>query len=118
MANPVNRGDVFLVSLRFDRPQPNTELKKYVVALQGGPDFAMADDVAVVVCSTRRGTRPVRPFEVIVGTAHGFDTETVIDCRWVRTIPKPAAVRSLLKTRLTSDVMEQVSEALVLGLQL
>lgn len=97
---------------------PGTEQKlKYVVALQGGPQFANVNDVAVVVCSTLRTRRQPRSFEVLIGTNQGFDHDTIIDCRWVFTVQQ-RHLRAAIHPRLSDDIMRQVSEALTVGLQL
>ena len=115
----LERGDVCSVMLAFpDRSgRPASQRLKHVVILQGGPTFASATDVAVVVCSTFRGQR-VRAFEVLVGSQEGFDHDTVIDCRWPRTISKDLPGMASPITHLTPDAMTQISEALVVGLQM
>jgi hypothetical protein len=92
---------------------------KYVVSLQGGPEFANQTDVAVVVASTyRRPARGLQPYEVLVGQSYGFLHDTVIDCRWVFTIQKAEAPPSTFRFRLPQSVMDDISDALVVGLQL
>jgi mRNA-degrading endonuclease toxin of MazEF toxin-antitoxin module len=118
----VDRGNVYLPVLVLpDRQQGGTatrEVRKFVVSLQGGDAFKNADDVAVVVCSTnRKEGRSIRPFEVAVGPTHGFDTDTIIDCRWVHTIPK-SHTTGCFKFQLPRSVMNDVSAALVVGLQM
>ena len=119
----MERGDTHLINM----PLPNRASgagtiarRKYVVCLQGGPDFANQTEVAVVVASTFRRQRPMglRPYEVLVGQSHGFQNDTVIDCRWVFTIQKTEAPPSTFVFRLPQDVMLDVSAALVVGLQL
>jgi mRNA-degrading endonuclease toxin of MazEF toxin-antitoxin module len=81
--------------------------------------FANCPDVAVVVCSTHRRTGRPRPFEVLVGTADGFEHDTIIDCRFPFTVSKQIRGMDLRPLfRLSPDVMLQVSEALVVGLQM
>jgi mRNA-degrading endonuclease toxin of MazEF toxin-antitoxin module len=74
-------------------------------------------EVAVVVCSTLRNARAPRPFEVLVDQRHGFDHETIIDCRWVFTV-QMRHLRTPEHPPLPPDVMQQISEALTYGLQL
>ena len=90
---------------------------KWVVVLQGGPDFAANPEVAVLVASTHSGAPP-RPFEVLVGTGDGFVHDTVIDCRWPFTMLKADLLTGTLETTLSTNRMHQVSVALVRGLQL
>jgi mRNA-degrading endonuclease toxin of MazEF toxin-antitoxin module len=92
--------------------------RKYVVVLQGGPRFDNAMDRAVVVCSSLRADPSrLRPFEVLVGQSEGFDHDTVIDCRWVYTVTK-ASLGSTRYTRLSLARMNEISAALVVGLQM
>lgn len=115
----MDRGDVHKVRMPFpERPDGSGgPTDKYVVVMQGGPDFERLNDVAVLVCNTQR--RPARPFEVQVGTREGFDHETVIDCRFPYTIPKgTTGFVGPPELRLPPAVMLQVAAALAVGLQL
>lgn len=115
----IQRGDVFRTQLSLpNRKTGNgtTTLTKYVVALQGGPAFDTATDIAIAVASTHRRST-VRPFEVLVGVVDGFAHDTVIDCRWPYTVPK-SVLPAAPEFRLTSSVMRSVSVALVVGLQM
>ena len=114
------RGDVHLVGIEFPtRPGDAGGLRqKYVVVLQSGPTFVNCTDVAVVVCSTLRHNNPMRPFEVKVGQTEGFDHDTVIDCRWPRTILKSLPGMAYPMFTLPVSIMDDISEALVVGLQL
>jgi mRNA-degrading endonuclease toxin of MazEF toxin-antitoxin module len=118
----VERGDTHKVNLHLPdrvRGAGTSPRLKYVVCLQGGPDFANQTDVAVVVGSTyKRRVGGLQPYEVLVGPQHGFLHDTVIDCRWVITIQKAEAPPSTRKFRLPPDVMDDISVALVVGLQL
>jgi mRNA-degrading endonuclease toxin of MazEF toxin-antitoxin module len=118
----ISRGDVHLVQLdlpehRTNATEPTFKKAKYVVALQTIQNDA-ANQVSVVVCSTLQPGRGQRPFEVVAGPADGFDHDTVIDCRWVFTIRTRELSLSTRKTRLSGHVMNQISEALTVGLQL
>lgn len=115
----MNRGDVYKVALTLpDRATAtnNVTLDKYVVVLQGGPHFATATEVALVIASTFRGTTP-RPFEVLVGRAEGFHHDTVIDCRWPVTVRKSLVAGGSFLTHLSDSRMKDVALALVNGLQ-
>lgn len=118
----MQRGDTHKISMHLPdraRRAGTSPRLKYVVCLQGGPEFAKQTDVAVVVCSTyKQRAGGLQPFEVLVGPAHGFQYDTVIDCRWVFTIQKAEAPRSTFQFRLPPNVMDDISEALVVGLQL
>jgi mRNA-degrading endonuclease toxin of MazEF toxin-antitoxin module len=87
---------------------------KYVVVLQ---EESNATDVAVVVCNSLKAPRRPRAYEVLVGRSEGFDHDTMIDCRWVFTVQK-RHLRAAEHPPLPRAVMNQVSEALVVGLQL
>jgi hypothetical protein len=115
----VNRGDVYLIELRLPRrPGPGTELRdKLVVALQGGPIFGIATEVAVLIASSHRGG-VLRPFEVLVGVPEGFHHDTVIDARWPMTLPKSQVLGGTYVATLSADVMWQVSRAIAAGLQM
>ena len=95
----------------------STYLDKYVVLLQGGPDFADATEVTVLVASTHRA-ESLRPFEVLCRQSDGFDHDTVIDCRWPFTLRKTEVTAGDYKFTLPQDRMHQVSLGLVHGLQL
>jgi mRNA-degrading endonuclease toxin of MazEF toxin-antitoxin module len=95
---------------------------KYVVVLQGGlPVFDNHDDVAVVVCSSQNHVNPdtLRPFEVLVPASDdGFERDTLIDCRWVFTVRKRDAPTHSFRFRLPPSALEEISLALVEGLQI
>lgn len=94
---------------------PGTQPKlKYVVVLQAD---SSATDVAVVVCNSLKNPRQPRAYEVLVGTREGFDHDTIIDCRWVFTLQK-RHLRTAEHPPLRQGVMNAISEALVVGLQL
>jgi len=118
----VERGDVHKIHVHLPdraRGAGTSPILKYVVSLQGGPDFANQTDAAVIIASTyKRRARGVQPYEVLVGQREGFSHDTVIDCRWVITIQKAEAPSSTWQFRLPPDVMDDVSAALVVGLQL
>jgi mRNA-degrading endonuclease toxin of MazEF toxin-antitoxin module len=95
----------------------STYRDKYVVLLQGGPEFRDATEVAVLVVSTLR-SQGRRPFEVISGPNDGFDHDSVIDCRWPYTLQKAEVLGGDYKFTLPQDRMHEVSLALVHGLQL
>jgi hypothetical protein len=114
----VNRGDVYLARFRFpDRAAPGqfTERNKYVVMLRQMP---AETDIPFLIASTYDPARPPRPFEVLVGAVHGFDHDTVIDCRWPYTLPKNWFNAAQHRFTLSPDVMREVSVALVVGLQM
>ena len=93
---------------------------KYLIVLRGGPNAAAEADVPYVVASTDRrqpGT-PLRRFEVSAGAVDGFNHDTVIDCRWVYTMMKTRFPGNTLRFRLSPDMMQRVSIALVVGLQM
>lgn len=118
----MERGEVYLVAIPLpDRNNPGRQpviRQKYVVVLRGGPNSASEAEVPVVIASTdRRRGRPLRKFEVSVGTAEGFRHDTVIDCRWPVTIEKqrlPAQPSGCLGR----DKQWELSVALVHGLQM
>lgn len=99
---------------------------KYLVVLQGGPAFAHSGYVAVVIASTLdRNADDVEAYEVVVGTTEGFQHDTVIDCHRVYTFPKhdlpeSGRLRTIWGGQMTLPpaVMDEVSAAIVIGLQL
>lgn len=114
----MNRGDVYLTRFRFpDRAAAGqfVERNKYVVMLRG---VATETDIPFLIASTHNPARTARPFEVIVGSQHGFDHETVIDCRWPYTRPKSWFDPTEFRFALPLDVMQEVNVALVVGLQM
>ncbi len=114
----MNRGDVYRTRLRLpDRTVPGqfADRNKYVVMLRQMPAEA---DIPFLIASTYNPARPPRPFEVLVGVAHGFDHDTVIDCRWPYTLPKAWFNAAQHRFTLSPDVMREVSVALVVGLQM
>ena len=117
----MNRGDVYKGSIALPNRASGVGYQyraKYVVILQGGPDFASDTDVAVVVASTRKNMSPLRPFEVLVGTAQGFHHDTLIDCRWPYTLTKDIVTSGTFLAQLDDHVMHRVSLALLRGLQM
>ena len=93
---------------------------KWAVVLRGGVQTATETNVPVVLSSTNRRTldqRP-RPFEVDVGTADSFDTDSVIDCRWVYTLLKKDLTPATFLFYVSDQIMEVISVALVSGLQM
>lgn len=116
----MNRGDVYLIRMRLpnrDGGSGSTYHDKYVVLLQGGPQFRDATEVTVLVASTQRA-QGLRPFEVLTGEDDGFDHATIIDCRWPYTLRKAEVLAGDYKFTLSADRMREVSLALVHGLQL
>ena len=117
----MERGEVYLVNVDFLESvwlRGEGSRAKYLVCLQGDGAFSHPESVAVVIASSdRRGGTPLRAFEVSVGPDHGFDHDTIIDCRLVYSLSRerfpaePALV-------LSSDVMEEIDTALIVGLQM
>lgn len=91
---------------------------KFVVVLRGGQPTE--SEVPVVIASTdrRKPGQDVRTFEVDVGVADGFDHDTLVDCRWVHTIPKANLTQATFRFKLSPPVMHDISLALVSGLQM
>ncbi|MDY7085968.1 MAG: type II toxin-antitoxin system PemK/MazF family toxin [Actinomycetota bacterium] len=122
MTVPVNRGEVRTIMLSLPDRTPTganppgiVQKEKRVVLLQtSGSNLT---DVSVVVCDSLKNSRPMRPYEVLVGVREGFDRETVINCRWVFTVQK-RHLRMPTQRPLSPGVMNQISAALTVGLQL
>ena len=93
---------------------------KYVAVLRGGRAAASELEVPVIIASTdRRVTgQKLRPFEVAVGIAEGFNHATILDCRWVYTLEKSQLPAANHRFRLSDKKMGDVSVALVSGLQM
>lgn len=117
----VERGEVYMADIplpnRQGRSQPQIR-RKLAVVLQGGQLFAAAEDVAVVISSSDRGTGGRRPFEVLLDRQDGLDHDTIVDCRWPFTLPKRVIERGELKATLDPGKMHQISVALIAGLEL
>jgi mRNA-degrading endonuclease toxin of MazEF toxin-antitoxin module len=90
---------------------------KHVVLLHDEDTYPNHTDIAVVAASSFRWGRSLYPYEVLVGSAEGFDDTTVIDCRWVFTVQK-GEIGSDYTTTLPGDVMERIAESIVDGLRL
>lgn len=117
----MDRGDVHLVQMALpDRVigSGTTIHDKYVVVLRGREPTE--SEVPVVIASTdrRKPGQPVRTFEVAVGVADGFHHDTLIDCRWVHTIPKRDLSPATHRFKLSQTVMREISISLVSGLQM
>lgn len=111
----MRRGDVYKIRLSLPNRSSASgtrDLDKYVVVLQGGPNFESVAEVAVLIASSLRRQGPPRPFEVHVGPTDGFDHGTVIDARWPYTLPKSQVVGGSYQFTLTESRMYQVSVAL------
>ncbi len=115
----MNHGDVYVVSIDLpNRPHGAGGTRdKWVICLQGGPQFSAASDVAVLIASTHKGGG-MRPFEVLCGAADGFRHDSVVDCRWPFTISKAKIVGGTYKATLTPARMRDLALGLVNGLQL
>lgn len=117
----MERGEVYLADVPLPNRRGRTQshvLTKYAVVLQGGQLFEAAEDVAVVIASTYRGSGTVRPFEVILDEQDGFDHDTVVDCRWPFTLPKRTVERGEYRLTLGPGRMHEISRAIVAGLEL
>jgi PemK-like, MazF-like toxin of type II toxin-antitoxin system len=119
---PLRRGEVWLVHAPLPDRDAGTGTKakrKWVVLLQDEQTFPAASDIAVVVASTMHEADYVpEAFEVLVGQSDGFGHLSVIDARWPFTMLKQDIRRGARKAMLSARVMDQLSEAIVLGLQL
>lgn len=114
----MDRGEVHLLSLlppNRETGQGTVRRDKYVITLRGGQQATTEAEVPVVVASTdRRGPdRALRSFEVSVGPQEGFVHATLIDCRWVHTLPKSDLTPDTYRFSLSVAVMHRVSVALV-----
>lgn len=77
-------------------------------------------DVVFIVASTLREDRgPIRRFEVVVNPPEGgFMIDSVIDARWVNTLPWVWFEDAEEMGKLEPTTMEEVGKALVYGLRL
>ncbi len=118
----MDRGDVYLVPIELPVPGGlRLETKdKYLILLQSPSAMdPRATYIACVIASTdRSGSSGARSFEVRLGVEDGFRHETMVDGRWVYTIPRAALDESLRQFRLSEDRMAQISLAVFIGLQL
>jgi mRNA-degrading endonuclease toxin of MazEF toxin-antitoxin module len=117
----VRRGAVYEIPLDLpdweDGGYDEVERDKLVVVLRDPGTPRRESYVPVVLASTRRREQVAR-YEVLVEPAEGgFDDETILDCRWVYTLPWHLFYGEPL-FELPLDMMEVVSAALVVGLQI
>lgn len=113
----VQRGEVYVIQVELPRaPTGSGEFdersKLFLILSNPG-----VRDVVGVFCNTKRPeTRAPRAGEVEVGVAEGFAHVTVIDCRYPFTFPGSAFEGMRPTVRLSQRVMEEVNEALAVGL--
>jgi mRNA-degrading endonuclease toxin of MazEF toxin-antitoxin module len=119
----VNRGEVWVVDLDLPDRSPDAELgdrmlmKKLLVLLQSGGGFARATEVAFVIASTSRGLGALRPFEVLLDVSDGVHHDSIVDGRWVYTLPKAEIVGfGHCISTLSTERMEAIAVAIVVGL--
>ncbi len=93
---------------------------KYVVILRGGPTADAEPDVTYLIASSDRRLpgQQLRSFEVSLGPAEGFHHETLIDCRWVYTVPRREVPVGSFRFQLPEVTMDVVNIALIRGLQM
>lgn len=120
----MQRGGVYLCDIelpnRTTRPtssQFQNRRKLLIVLQEGAAVAAPVTEVGVVIASTWRRNN-ARPFEVILGIRDGFEHDTVVDGRWVYTVPQSTITNGSLKFTLPSVTMHAISLAIVKGLQL
>jgi hypothetical protein len=116
----VDRGEVHRIDLELPDHVPGNGTvvrRKFVVTLRGGPDAAWEADVPIVIASTDRGA-PRQPHEVAADASDGFDHDTIIDCRWVHTVPARFLRAETYQFTLGPQRMHEISVAVVEGLQL
>lgn len=116
----MERGEVHRITVELpnrSRDEGTIPRTKWAVILRGGSATDWEADVPVVLASSDQGS-PRRAHEVFVDTDDGFDRDTVIDCRWVFTIPKRHFGPETLQALLSPAVMREISIALVVGLQM
>lgn len=120
----MDRGEVHFIELLLpDWSTGGAELvprQKLVVALRGGPSVAGESYVPVVLASSDNRTmnEPLQPYEVSVDTSHGFHHDTLLDCRWVFSLAQSRFSPTTFRFSLPDVVMNEVSVALVVGLQI
>lgn len=114
----MNRRSVYLTTFRFpDRDNPGqwTELEKYVVILRTALDEA---DVPLVVASSFKIPRPIEDYEYVIrATVEGFPHDTIVDGRWVHTIPV-SWVGDRFQFNLSGAIMREIDISIVVGLQI
>ncbi len=96
------------------------EAPKYLILLQTPTDTDVgATQAAYVIASTRRtGGAAPRSFEVVLDESDGFHHPTIVDGRWVYTLPRSELGNQDYQFALTDDRVAELSVAVFIGLQL
>jgi hypothetical protein len=112
------RGDVVTINITF--PDGTTKPKHVIVLTEWSvPHHDTHGQAAVVVANTnKRKGRPIKPYEVELDTSHGFDHDTIVDGRWVRTIAMTDLEGGNYRTPLAIDTMNAIDRAVAEGLEL
>jgi hypothetical protein len=116
----VERGDVYLTTIDLPIAGGYLPRDKYLILLQSPAAMDPgATNIATVVASTdRSGSSGARAFEVRLGVEDGFRRATMVDGRWVYTIRRADLSEHELQFRLSDNRMEEISLAVLIGLQL
>lgn len=120
---PTTRGDVHLVSIELpnrDGTPGFSPRLKFVIVLRGSARTRLESDFPFVVASSdrRQPGQQLRGFEIFLDSSNGFDHDTIVDCRWVYTAPKTLISDKTYRFSLGPVEMQDISVALVNGLQL
>jgi len=117
----LHRGGVWLTTIlttqRTGDPRP---AEKFAVILQDPERMdSGATQIAAVIASTDRTSgRQPRAFEVRLGRDDGFDHATIVDGRWVYTLPRSDLDAWSYRFTLSDDRMDEITGAVLIGLQL
>lgn len=95
------------------------QAEKYCVLLQDPSVMdRSATSIAFVIVSSKNGQGPARLFEVELDQSDGFSRLSIADGRWVQTDLREAFQEQDYMFTLSEGRMEEISDAILLGLQL
>lgn len=112
--------DVFKILLdlpnRSGSHETWTPTLKYIVVVR---DESSETEIAVVVASSRKSERLLKGYEVdFRSEVGGFPRDTIVDCRWIWTIPRAELGREQAKFTISDIKMNEIREAITIGLNL
>lgn len=114
------RGEVHFLPIplpnRDELGSADQELEHFVVVLRGSEP--VEHNVPFVIATTNRRAVDFKARYEVHFDGHPFHRATIIDCRWVMTLPQWHFTDGTYQFTLSDDDMESVSIALVRGLQL
>ena len=93
-----------------------TPTKKYILVIRDEPNET---EIAVVVASSRKSERMIKAYEVdFRSEPQSFPKDTIVDCRWIWTIPRAELGSAQAKFTVGDEKMQEIREAIAIGLNL